>query len=162
MVSNASGSATGTGTVRVDAGSLSGSGTIAGPVFVGTGTGIGAFLAPSTGTSRPASLTIQSALTFHGDGSYIYSLNTRKAKTDRVVANGVSIEPGAELDFHTIGNKKVRTGRSITLIGNTSADPISGNFANLSDGATFSVGRNNFQASYSGGDGNDLTLTVVP
>ena len=27
--------------------------------------------------------------------------------------------------------------------------------------ATFAAGHNNFQMSYSGGDGNDLTLTVV-
>jgi len=38
---------------------------------------------------------------------------------------------------------------------------ISGTFANLADGAIITVGSDNFQASYSGGDGNDLTLTVV-
>jgi hypothetical protein len=47
-------------------------------------------------------------------------------------------------------------------ISNTSANPIAGTFANLSDGSTFTAGRNNYQVSYSGGDGNDLTLTVVP
>jgi hypothetical protein len=49
-----------------------------------------------------------------------------------------------------------------TAISNTSATPISGTFANLADGSTLTVGRNNYQVSYSGGDGNDLTLTVVP
>ena len=39
---------------------------------------------------------------------------------------------------------------------------ISGTFANLPDGSTFTVGRNTLQANYKGGDGNDLTLTVVP
>ena len=34
--------------------------------------------------------------------------------------------------------------------------------ANLPDGSTFTAGRNNYQASYEGGTGNDLTLTVVP
>jgi hypothetical protein len=50
----------------------------------------------------------------------------------------------------------------LTLISNTSADPISGKFSNLPDGSIVTINGNNFQASYEGGDGNDLTLTVVP
>jgi hypothetical protein len=53
-------------------------------------------------------------------------------------------------------------GAVLTLIRNTSADPISGTFSNLPDGAIVNVNGNNLQASYEGGDGNDLTLTVVP
>jgi hypothetical protein len=45
---------------------------------------------------------------------------------------------------------------------NTSADPITGTFSNLPDGAIITINGNNLQANYSGGDGNDLTLTVVP
>lgn len=32
----------------------------------------------------------------------------------------------------------------------------------IPDGGSITLGNNTFQASYSGGDGNDLTLTVVP
>jgi autotransporter-associated beta strand protein len=53
-------------------------------------------------------------------------------------------------------------GTVITVISNTSATPISGTFSNLPDGSTINVGGRNCQVSYSGGDGNDLTLTVVP
>ena len=35
-------------------------------------------------------------------------------------------------------------------------------FSNLPDGSTVTIGSNTFQADYEGGDGNDLTLTVVP
>ena len=35
-------------------------------------------------------------------------------------------------------------------------------FSNLADGSTFTANGNTFQANYEGGDGNDLTLTVVP
>jgi hypothetical protein len=56
----------------------------------------------------------------------------------------------------------MRRGTVLTVISNTSADPISGTFANLPDGGIVTVNGNNLQASYSGGDGNDLTLTVVP
>lgn len=43
----------------------------------------------------------------------------------------------------------------------TAATPISGVFANLADGSTITAGSNTLQVSYEGGDGNDLTLTVV-
>jgi len=49
-----------------------------------------------------------------------------------------------------------------TAISNTSSDPIAGTFANLPDDSTFTVGPNSYQVTYEGGDGNDLTLTVVP
>ena len=50
----------------------------------------------------------------------------------------------------------------LTVIDNTSADPISGTFSNLPDGGMITAGSNTFQADYEGGTGNDLTLTVVP
>ena len=42
------------------------------------------------------------------------------------------------------------------------SNPISGTFSNLPDGGIVTINGNNFQASYEGGDGNDLTLTLVP
>ncbi len=54
------------------------------------------------------------------------------------------------------------TGTVFTAIRNTSTTPISGTFANLPDGSTIFAGGKNFRVSYSGGDGNDLTLTVLP
>jgi hypothetical protein len=96
------------------------------------------------------------------DGTYTYKLNTNKAKADQVLANGVSIELGALFDLNTVANKKLTAGKVFTAISNTAATPITGTFANLPDGSIFTVGRNKLQVSYSGGDGNDLTLTVVP
>ena len=162
LVSNSSGSGTGTGAVTVDAGTIGGKGIIAGAVTVGTGSGAGAFLEPSVGVVKPSSLSIQSALTFKADSTYTYNLNTRKAKADKVIANGVTIESGAQFNFVAAANKTLNLGKRFVAISNTAATPISGTFANLSDGSTFTVGPNTFQVSYSGGDGNDLTLTVVP
>jgi hypothetical protein len=48
------------------------------------------------------------------------------------------------------------------VINNTAASAIVGRFSNLPDGSTFASNGNNFQVSYRGGTGNDLTLTVVP
>ncbi len=159
-ISNRSGSGTGTGEVKVGAATLGGDGVIGGMVRVGTGSGTGAFLAPGVGASRLTTLTIQSALTFKADGTYTCRLNTKKTGSDQVVANGVIIQSGAQFNFKVIGNKELRIGKSATVISNTSANPISGTFANLPDGSTITVGNNTFQANYEGGDGNDLTLTV--
>ncbi|MEO6872151.1 MAG: autotransporter-associated beta strand repeat-containing protein [Chthoniobacterales bacterium] len=49
-VANQNGSATGTGPVNVNGGTLGGEGTIAGATTIGTGSGRGAFLAPALGT----------------------------------------------------------------------------------------------------------------
>ena len=81
---------------------------------------------------------------------------------DQVTANGVTINSGAQFDLHPLGNRALTIGQVFTAIRNSSAAPISGTFANLADGSTITIGRNNFQADYEGGDGNDLTLTVVP
>ena len=162
VINNTTGSGTGTGAVQVNAGILAGNGTITGPVTVGTGSGTGAFLVPGMGASTATTLMIQSALTFKADATYTCRLNTKKTKADQLIANGVTIERGAHFAFKVTGDKQLRTGKSATVISNTSANPISGTFANLPDGSTFTVGPNTFQVSYSGGDGNDLTLTVVP
>ena len=128
------------------------------------GSGAGAFLAPSAASHRPATLTIQNALSFKADATYTYNINPRKPKPDRVIANGVTIESGAQFSAGAVGNrnKKLAPGQLFVAISNSASTPINGTFANLADGSTVTVGNNTFQVSYSGGDGNDLTLTVVP
>jgi hypothetical protein len=161
IADNTTGSASGTGPVRVNAGTLGGKGTIAGPVTIGTGRGTGAMLAPSV-VGQIAILTLQQALTFNADGTYSYKLNTNNARADQVIANQVTIQSGAQFSFQSLGNRSLPIGTIFTTISNTSGEPISGTFANLPDGSTFTAGGNNYQVSYEGGDGNDLTLTVVP
>jgi autotransporter-associated beta strand protein len=161
-INSQAGSGTGTGPLAVNDGTLGGKGIIAGDVTVGTGSGPGAFLESSIELSKPATLTIQSALTFKADSTYTCKLYTKRARADQLVADGVTIATGAQFNFAPVANKRLTAGTVFTAISNTSANPISGTFANLPDGSTFTVGRNNYQVSYSGSDGNDLTLTVVP
>jgi autotransporter-associated beta strand protein len=162
LVNSTLGSGTGTGNLQVDAGTLGGSGTIFGAVTIGTGSGAGANLQPGFGKNKPVTSTVQSALTFKSDGTYTVNLNTRKPRTDMVIANGVTIQAGAQFNLMTIGEEKLHLGRVLKVVSNTAATAISGTFANLPDGSTFTIGPNTFQVSYSGGDGNDLTLAVVP
>ncbi len=162
IASNRNGSATGTGKVNVKAGTLGGKGIITGAVIVGTGSGSGAFLAPSVGSNQPATLTMKKALTCKADSTYTYKLNTNNARADQAIATGVTIEAGAQFDFQPVANKRLANGTVFTAINNTAANAITGNFANLTDGSTFISGRNKYQVNYEGGDGNDLTLAVVP
>src|SRR2546430_8432130 len=90
------GSGTGSGAVRVNAGILAGRGTIAGAVTVGTGSGAGAALAPGRRGSKTDTLTILSALTFQLDSTYKFELKSSTATADQVVANGVTINSGAQ------------------------------------------------------------------
>jgi len=163
-VSNASGSGTGTGPVQVNAGLLGGRGTIAGSVNVGADTPDRPHLAPASGGSTPATLTIQGSLTFQSSGGYNWSVRAkgRRATSDSVKANGVTIIAGATFTVLAQLQGALQTGTVFTVISNTSASAISGTFSNLADGAIVNVSGNNLQASYSGGSGNDLTLTVVP
>ena len=164
VVANTTGSATGAGAVSVTAGTLGGSGIIAGAVTVGTGSGTGAFLAPAYGGNKQLTLTIQSSVTFNSDATYTYTFRAKrnKSKIDKVIANGVTINGGATINLSGETQGHLTQGTMLTLIKNTAATPIAGAFSNLPDGGIVNVNGNNLQASYSGGDGNDLTLTVVP
>ncbi len=162
VISNTSGSGSGTSAVQVNAGTLGGKGIIAGAVAIGTGDGTGAFLAPAAGTNKQATLTIQSALTFQADATYTYTFKAKntQAKTDKVIANGVTINSGATFSFSGQAQGHLTPGLTFAVISNTSATAIAGTFSNLADGAILTVGSNTFKANYEGGTGNDLTLTV--
>ena len=64
-----------------------------------------------------------------------------------VTINSVTINSGATIALSGTAQGQLTQGMVMTLIKNTAATPVNGN---------------NLQASYEGGDGNDLTLTVVP
>jgi autotransporter-associated beta strand protein len=151
-------SATGTEAVHVNAGTLGGTSRLSGAIVVGSGTGPGAFLAP--GIDGPATLTTRSRVTFLADGTYVCELSTTKRRADQITARGVQIVNGAVFSFVALGNHKLASGSTYTVINNTERRPISGAFSNLADGSTFTVGVNTYAVSYEGGSGNDLTLTV--
>jgi autotransporter-associated beta strand protein len=163
IVNNIGESGTGSGPVHVNGGRFGGKGTVAGAVTVGSGVGREAVLSPGYHHSfNPGTLTIQSPLRFNSDGTYEIEVNSGTETVDKVVAFGVTINTGAQTLFADLGNGTFMVGDVFTVIDNTSATPIAGTFSDLPDGAVFTLNGNNFQASYTGGDGNDLTLTVVP
>ncbi len=162
LVKNRTGSGTGTGAVQVNAGTLGGTGKINGAVTVGTGTSSGAILLAGNSATSPGTLTINNTLTFNSLSTYKCVLNRTRAKASEAAALGVTINSNVPFTFVDTGTGTLATGTVLNVINNTSANPIFGTFSNLSDGSVFTSNGNNFQASYTGGTGNDLTLTVVP
>jgi hypothetical protein len=163
IAANSTGSATGSGAVQVTGGTLGGTGTIGGAVTIGGGSGSAA-IAPAAHSQQEATLTIQSTLTFQTGGTYLYSFNANRnnSRADEVVANGVTITGSATLTVDGKIGGQLNVGSTFIVISNTAATPIAGTFANLPDGSIITIKGNNLRASYEGGDGNDLTLTVVP
>ena len=107
VVNNKTESGTGSGGVLVKAGRLSGSGVIAGAVTVGTGSGTGAVLGKFGGIDV---LTIQSGLTLNADATYDYGVDSTVAMADQVIANGVTINSGAQFSIKETGNTSLPPG----------------------------------------------------
>jgi len=161
LANNTVGSGTGTNTVQVNGGTFGGGGKVSGRVIVGTGSGPGAILGPGARGVVPGTLTIKSNLTLMSDATYKCTLDSRTNSADQAKAKGVTIQ-GAQILFDDRSNTVLTAGTVFTVVSNTSRAPITGTFSNLPDGSTVTIGNNTFQANYEGGDGNDLTLTVVP
>jgi len=162
LVTSKTGSPTGTGGVAVNSGTLGGTSTLTGAITVGTGPGgAGAFLAP--GVNGAGKLSSRAQMVFNSDATYVCEIDTVRTRSDQIAAKGVIIfNSAAQISLLGIGNSAIPSGTVFTIIANTRSQAISGAFANLPDGSTVTVGSNTFQANYEGGDGNDLTLTVVP
>ncbi len=143
----------------MNGGTFGGTGNVSGAVTIGNGTSGKATLAP--GMKGPGTLTIAKSLTFKSNGNYNFELGLNPhPKADQVAANGVTITSGAKFNLKSKGTATLTSGTSFTVISNTSASAISGTFSNLADGSTVIAGNNNLRVSYSGGDRNDLTLTM--
>ena len=151
LAQSGTGSQTGTGPVTVKMGTLG-----------GDGLGARATLAPSIEQDGAEQIfTTKKKLTFEGDGDFVVKVNSDTVTFDQVIAKGVTITPGATLSVSDLGNTVLPIGTSVTLINNTSASPISGTFAGLPEGATYTVGNNTWRITYQGGDGNNINQDTV-
>jgi autotransporter-associated beta strand protein len=162
-VNNQDGSATGSGPVRVEAlAGLTGAGAIGGKVTIaGSSRGEGV-IAPGTAESNVATLTIRGSIRF-GKGAYFCSLDRDTVTSDTVVANGANVA-SCDFQLEPSGSLPLPVGKVFTVLDNTSSVPILGTFPSYPEGAIIElfVPPAKLQISYEGGDGNDITLTVVP
>jgi autotransporter-associated beta strand protein len=150
------GSLSGATTTVLHGATLGGSGTLTGVAIEGGGT-----LAPgnSTGILTTGDLTL--------GGSAVLSLELASAAaSDRVNVNGSVLFNGPAVLVLTLSYDPLDYADSFTLIANDGSDPIGGRLwhdgIELYEGIEFRAGGQSFLLSYTGGDGNDLTLLAVP
>jgi len=81
-----------------------------------------------------------------------------RPSTDSLTVGG-SVTLGGNLDVHA--PERLARGATFTVLNVTSKEPIQGTFAGKPDGAVFTASGHRWRISYTGGDGNDVTLTVI-
>ncbi len=79
---------------------------------------------------------------------------------DQLRVTGTVNLGNANLNTSFLNSFKPKSGDSFTILDNDGTDAITGTFKDLSEGATFTVDGVVFKVSYTGGDGNDVVLTV--
>jgi hypothetical protein len=83
-----------------------------------------------------------------------------------VLTTGGTVQPGNPSNFLTLNGDynqagTLAVGDSVIIVNNDGTDAISGTITGLPQGSKFSAGGKLLQISYTGGTGNDVTLTVV-
>jgi hypothetical protein len=140
----------------------------------GSGVAISSFL-PASGSTFPLGLTTVNATAVDhagnmATGSFTITVGYLVDGADFSTPAAVPLtDDGFTATGQTVGPLTLgfdpAPGQVLTLVNNTSANPINGAFTNLPDGGTIATsfgGRDLlFIANYSGGDGNDLTLTLL-
>jgi hypothetical protein len=133
-------------------GILKGTGTV-----VNTVVDVGGTIAPglSPGCLNTGDLTVL--------GSFEAEIGGTTACTgyDQIKVTGAVDVTNGTLNTSLYNGFKPAAGQTYTIISNDGADAVTGTFTGLAEGATFNLNGNVFKISYKGGDGNDVTLTVV-
>lgn len=80
---------------------------------------------------------------------------------DQLIVSGSVTLSGGILNLSLYDNFQPPVGTVYTIINNDGADPVSGTFSGVSEGGVVSIDSRLFRLSYTGGDGNDVTLTAL-
>jgi hypothetical protein len=163
-----------TGSVSVNQGALfvdaSGALSAASQVTVASGAllkgngGVSTATVQSGGTVAPGhSPGCITATTATINGTYLAQIGGTTACTgyDQLQVSNTADVSNGTLQLTLINGFTPTVGQSFEVIDNTGSNPITGTFSGLAEGATFTSGGYTFQISYKGGDGNDVTLTVI-
>lgn len=136
-------------------------GTLGGTGIVGriTATAAGGTLAPGTSAGRllSSNVVLNSAVTF------AVELNGTNAGVDydQLGVRGTITLASAALSLSVSNGFNPPIGTTFLILTNDAADAISGTFAGLPQGGRLTNNLIVFAISYTGGDGNDLMLTVT-
>lgn len=134
--------------------------TISGGSVAGTGAlgqifGLAGSILPgdSVGTLNVGTTSLNSLMTFGIQVGTVSGISDQLNVTGAISLNNafLTVTPGQFLALNNV----------FTIINNNGTDAISNTFLNQPQNSTFSVGNYTFRISYTGGTGNDVTLTVT-
>jgi autotransporter-associated beta strand protein len=147
--------------VTVAGGSLEGSGTV-GPVTATDGA-----VAPQIATAKPATLTVNGALSMAAASSYNVVVNGPAAgQYSQLAVSGKVTLTNTSLVIDSAAHTSILTdGQVLTIVKNTGTAAVTGTFANAPEGAVVTDAVRTevtFKISYKGGaSGRDITLTIL-
>lgn len=146
------GSQAASATTVSNTGTLKGTGTV-GALTVSTGGHLAPGLSPGCLISGNTSIA----------GNFDVELGGTTACTeyDQLQVTGTVDVTSGTLNVSRFGGFTPAVGQTFTIISNDVADAVTGTFAGLAQGATVTVDAYTFTISYTGGDGNDVVLTVT-
>jgi autotransporter-associated beta strand protein len=155
--------------VSVFRGTFGGNGSVAAPVVVGDGVGLDntaaglpdAILSPGNSIGS----MVLGSLTLNSDAIFNVEIDSAEAVADLITLLGAgNLGNGiADLAVTDLSNVALPFNTSFLIIDNTSTLDTTGFFDGLPDGATFSIGMNQYQIDYNAGaEENDVQLKVVP
>lgn len=104
--------------------------------------------------------TINSSLTLQNSALLRLRINSTNPGDGYDQLN-VSGDVALQGDLVITAAPSLPAGASFTILNKTSAGPISGTFTGRPQGSVVIVNNNDFIISYTGGDGNDVTLTAL-
>ncbi|HEX7155457.1 MAG TPA: Ig-like domain-containing protein [Thermoanaerobaculia bacterium] len=118
------------------------------------------------GTIVVRNLTLAGSLSFP-EQSFPYEVDITPTGNDVLIANGTVTLSNKPLTVNVTAALVI--GQEIVIVANDGSDPVSGTFGRLSgfsytdlpQGSRFTSGAYLFEIDYSGGDGNNVSLTVV-
>jgi autotransporter-associated beta strand protein len=154
LVNNTTGSGLGTGAVTVGPlATLGGTGTISGPVTVN-----GALLPGGVGAT---SVLATGNVAFGTSSILAVDLNGTTVSTqyDQVNVTGTVNLTGSSLQI--LAGAGLAVGNTFTIINNDLADAVTGNFSNATTLQAVNNPQVTFTVSTTGGDGNDVVVTVA-
>jgi VCBS repeat protein len=133
-------------------------GTLGGTATIGNLDVTGGTVAP--GASAGILTTVSFGLGAAGTFAVEIGGTTPGTGHDQIAVNGATTLAGT-LAPTLINGFDPAPGTEFVIIATNSIGPVNGTFAGLAEGAEFTAGGGSWRISYTGGDGNDVTLTAL-
>jgi fibronectin-binding autotransporter adhesin len=140
------------GVIVASGGTLKGTGTT-GTIYVEDGGTLAPGLSP--GCLSSGNLTLAGIYQVEIAGTTVCTEYDQTNVTGTVDVSGGTLEISHLNDYLPVA------GDVFVIINNDGADAVTGTFEGLAEGATITVDEVAYRVSYVGGDGNDVTLTVI-